>query len=232
MKRQGLRFFLTLFFLILLSPAPRAGEKIVFGEIGLIFDNLLSPSECFRRYHTLLLGADYAGFALSLQYNWLDEVEGPVSTHTLTPWVLALDYRFDQDRNLKFKYHYLVDVFDDSQSRDWERVEYVHFFNQEEKFYPGFKIGLDNFNEPGAFEAYLGLLLAYRLSPKIACQLKYDWLTSIDDALTNPERAPLTLAVRYRFNPGVSILFEYNHMFASSGEEIDRWLRTGLTYRW
>ncbi len=229
---KNLIFFLVISFFILISHSLPAEDSKIYGEAEFTFDNLFTPFECFRRYHSLLVGGDYKKFNLSVQYNWLDEVEGAVSTHTLTPWVITVNYKFDKAKSIEFKYHYVIDVYDNAHQKEWKRIEYIHFLNKENNFYTAFKIGADDAQEVHLFETYLGLLIGYCLSKEINLELKYDWLTSVDDALTNSERSPLTLGAYYEFNSGASTFLEYNHMFGADGEEIKEWLRTGLKYKW
>jgi len=226
-------------------PAFSISAQGFYLDYRLSFYNLFSPHfHAFRRTHQFVLGyyasipASPAVLNLEVQYNWIDEVKGKVSSHNLTAWVLNLAGTFNNSDTVKLQYRYFTNLTDSKLNRGCAAIEYSRLFTGcAGNFFARARagIGFSHF-----FLPVYGINAVYLPGSNTNINFKLNWLEESED---NPEFAfklPVSLGFVGRFSSrgpydyssveqGIGLEYIWDplrsHLISSEGEITNHWLK-------
>jgi len=180
-----------------------AQQSYYFGY-KLSFYNLFSPQMyAFRRAHQFTVGCEGtylpspAVFNIEAQYNWIDEVNGKVSSHNLTAWVMSISGISNGTDTVKMQFRRFVNLVNHELDNSCVSLEYQKIFTA----------GCDNlFAKVRAGAGFSGKLLPlyganlqYQPSSNSSINVNLNWL---EDGEDNPEfvfKLPVSAGIEGRF---------------------------------
>jgi len=251
MKKQiKIRVLITFFLLCTLYSVPCTASTIsptyYFGY-KLSFYNLIKvPFSAFRRNHQFALGCKNINsgdifFDIEAQYNWIDEVDGSISTHTLTSWVFDLSGILNRDASganeAAIKYIYFVNLSSPWLNKTVTSVEYRRTA-ENTNFAAIAKAGIGYADK---IIPIYGAEAVYLPASNMTANIKLNYLEANED---NPEfrfKLPISIGLNGRFSSqaGFDISgnetglgFEFlldpfrSHMISPSGSNlVDHWFK-------
>jgi len=201
-------FIVSIFFLLSalsfeLSASSCCAQELYFGY-KLSFYNLFSPQMyAFRRVHQFTLGCEGtylpnpAVFNIEAQYNWIDEVNGKVSSHNLTAWVVNISGTSGGADTVKMQFRRFVNLVNPKLDNSCVSLEYQKIFTTGcDDLFARARVGA---GFSGKFLPLYGANIQYQPSTNSAVNINLNWL---EDGEDNPEfvlKLPISAGVEGRF---------------------------------
>jgi len=224
-----------------LPTASAAGQQGFYLGYKLSFYNLFSPGfHCFRRNHQFSFGyqnlqVGSSEISAEIQYNWIDEVKGSVSTHNLTSWVVGIKGTFNsvpatslswtgQDE-VRLIGTYFVNLLSPWFNRGVGGLEYSRLFNYNN--FTGMARAGIGFSRK--FLPIYGVNLIYFPTTNTNVNLKFNWLEDNEDNPEFPFKFPLAIGLGGRFNSGLGLEYVWDpaksHLVTAEGKLTHHWLK-------
>lgn len=220
--------------LFIFGQHAHAGSNGVYLNLDLDFFNRFNQTnpytDTFQRYHMLTLGYQQDDWQGQFTYNWYDQVNSAVSTHTITPWGLEGRYRLDHQQSLELAYWWVTDLTDAGNDTQVLRAQYSRHDRLDDKWQLQSHIGLKLINYT-LLLPLLGGTVVYNDRFRLGLNDLDPVNDHLFDDLDGSLNLPVNVGYTYRFNPYVSLDLDYYQFLLPPTDDTRlRWFRTSFNF--
>jgi hypothetical protein len=179
----------------------------------------------------LTLGYRSDDWQTQLTYNWYDNVNSAISTHTITPWGLEATYLLDDQQHVDLAYWWVTDISDAGNNTDVIRAQYQRYDHIAGKWWLQSQIGIKLVNRRTLLPL-LGGTVVYN----DRFRLGFNHLDAVDDHLFDDTdhslHLPVNIGYTYPFNPYITLDFDYyQFVLPPTKGQFHRWFRTSFNFK-
>lgn len=241
MQKKTIYLFIVCIIMLLhtIAPIPVQSQNLeneFFINLDLDFFNRFNKgteqplTDTFQRYHMLTLGYIKSGWEIECSYNWNDSVNGPVSTHIVTPWRFSLQKELDDQQNIKLDYIWVQNLQKGQIDSNVIRIQYNRQDQINDQFLVNTQIG-GKLIDGTKILPISGCLLTYRDS----IRLGINFLEVMDEHLLDDQdyklNLPINLGATYHFSNYVDLDLDYYHFLIGEDQGRKHWFRTVFKFK-
>jgi hypothetical protein len=226
-------FLLTVFSISVMANGEKNGVSIQYTEDffnQFEFNNGNFYTETFQRYHWLRTDLAYNNINFTIIYNWVDNVNGAVSTHKITPWAGILNYNPNENSCISLEGWWFFDTFIRQNTHEASIVYTLqhNFLNELDIQY---KLGLRRFIESSETTWRYSILLNY----KDRYHFSINDLDSMDDRLLDAQdkiaNIPLNAGTFFCINERTKVCVDLYYYLKHQEVDPNLWIKTKIQFQ-